>query len=249
MLTPPENSNVIAVIPARYRSTRFPGKPLSDIHGKPMIARVYEAVAKCSIFDWITVATDDERISDSCDANRIPWVFTDSGHPTGTDRVAEVSRLIKSNIYVNIQGDEPMLEPGVIEAAVHPLLSDTNKEIAVTNLASEIRDPAEAIDSNVIKVGFNHTGKAIYLSRLPIPYPKSPGDARYYKQVCVYGFRKAALQDFSVLPQGPLELSEGIELLRFIEHGIPVQFHIVESNSISVDTPDDLERVNALFSK
>ena len=142
-----------------------------------------------------------------------------------------------------------MLEPGVIEAAVHPLLNDTNEDIAVTNLASAIKNPAEAIDSNVIKVGFNHTGKAVYLSRLPIPYPKSPGNAQYYKQVCVYGFKKSALEAFSVLPQGPLELSEGIELLRFVEHDIPVQFHVVESDSISVDTPDDLERVNAIFAK
>ena len=97
--------------------------------------------------------------------------------------------------------------------------------------------------------GFNHTGKAIYLSRLPIPYPKAADEARYYKQVCVYGFRKSALEAFANLPQGPLERSEGIELLRFIEHGIPVQFHIVESESISVDTPDDLERVNAIFEK
>ena len=94
MLTPPSNNNVVAVIPARYRSTRFPGKPLSDIHGKPMIVRVYEAVANCSIFDWITVATDDKRISDVCDENNIPWIFTSSEHPTGTDRVAEVAQLV-----------------------------------------------------------------------------------------------------------------------------------------------------------
>ena len=249
MLTPPPDNNVIAVIPARYRSTRFPGKPLSDIQGKPMIVRVYESVSNCSIFDWITVATDDERISDVCDSNNIPWVFTSSDHPTGTDRVAEVAQHIKSKIYVNIQGDEPMLEANVIEAAVHPLIADTDETISITNLAAVITNPAEAIDSNVIKVGFNHTGKAIYLSRLPIPYPKSPDAARYYKQVCVYGFRKSALEAFADLPQGPLEQTEGIELLRFIEHGIPVQFHIVESESISVDTPDDLARVNAIFAK
>lgn len=249
MLTPPTDNNVIAVIPARYKSTRFPGKPLSDIQGKPMIVRVFEAVSKCNIFDWITVATDDERISDVCDANEIPWVFTSSHHPTGTDRVAEVAKLIESNIYVNIQGDEPMLEADVIEAAVHPLLSDTNQIISVTNLAAIISSPEEAIDSNVIKVGFNHNGKAIYLSRLPIPYPKSPGQAKYYKQVCVYGFRKSALEAFAELPQGPLEQSEGVELLRFIEHGIPVQFYVVDSESISVDTPDDLVRVNAIFAR
>lgn len=249
MLTPPQHNKVIAVIPARYRSTRFPGKPLSDIHGKPMIVRVYEAVSKSSLFDWIAVATDDKRISDVCDSNNIPWVFTSSNHPTGTDRVAEVAQLVDSEIYVNIQGDEPMLEVDVIEAAVRPLLTEEYNNITVTNLASEITQPGEAIDSNVIKVGFNQEGKAIYLSRLPIPYPKSPEDARYYKQVCVYGFRKSALEIFSNLPQGPLERSEGIELLRFIEHGIPVQFHIVESNSISVDTPDDLARVNAMFAR
>jgi 3-deoxy-manno-octulosonate cytidylyltransferase (CMP-KDO synthetase) len=238
---------VVAIIPARYRSTRFPGKPLADIRGLPMIVHVYRAVAQCSLFDWITVATDDERIGQVCDKHGMAWMMTSSEHPTGTDRVAEVASEIEAAIYVNIQGDEPMLKPEVIEAAARPLVEDTEQRLLVTNLCSLITDPAELIDTNVIKVALARDGRAIYLSRQPIPYPKSRQGARYLKQVCVYGFRRAPLLRFAALEPGPLESAEGIELLRFIENGIPVRFFEVESRSVAVDTPEDLERVNALW--
>ena len=137
-----EGKKVVAVIPARYRSTRFPGKPLAQINGLPMLVHVYRAVAKCGIFDWITVGTDDERIGGVCDEHGIPWVMTSSDHPTGTDRVAEVARQLEATIYVNIQGAEPMLKPEVIEAAVRPLLEDTNQRLLVTNLCAPISDPS-----------------------------------------------------------------------------------------------------------
>lgn len=245
--TPPPDAKVIAAIPARYRSTRFPGKPLVDVQGLPMVVRVYQAVTRCSVFDWVTVATDDERIGEVCDKHNVSWTMTSSDHPTGTDRIAEVARKTNAMIYVNIQGDEPMLQPEVIEAAVHPLIHDKDQSLAITNLCAPISDPAELIDTNVIKVALNQDGRAVYLSRAPIPYPKSRENAHYLKQVCVYGFRREALLQFADLTQGPLESAEGIELLRYIEHGIPVQFFQVESESVSVDTPEDLARVNALL--
>ena len=238
---------VVGVIPARYRSSRFPGKPLAEIGGLPMIVHVYRAAAQCSVFDWISVATDDERIGQVCEEHGVPWAMTSSGHLTGTDRVAEVARQIEAAVYINIQGDEPMLKPDVIEAAARPLVEDTEQRILVTNLCASISDPAEVIDTNVIKVALAPDGHAVYLSRQPIPYPKSREGARYQKQVCVYGFRRDPLLRFAALEQGPLESAEGIELLRFIEHGIPVQFYQVESHSVAVDTPDDLARVNALM--
>lgn len=212
-----------------------------------MIVRVHQAVSRCDVFDWITVATDDERIAEVCEKHGMSWTMTSADHPTGTDRTAEVARKIESEFYVNIQGDEPMLQPAVIEAAVHPLLEDSQCRLMVTNLCALITEPAEVLDTNVIKVGLNHSGKAVYLSRQPIPYPKSREQARYLKQVCVYGFRRDPLLRFAELEPGPLESAEGIELLRFIEHGIPVQFFPVEGNSVSVDTPDDLARVNTLM--
>ena len=172
---------VVGVIPARYRSSRFPGKPLAEIGGLPMIVHVYRAAAQCTVFDWISVATDDERIGQVCEEHGVPWAMTSSGHPTGTDRVAEVARQIEAAVYINIQGDEPMLKPDVIEAAARPLVEDTEQRILVTNLCASISDPAEVIDTNVIKVALAPDGHAVYLSRQPIPYPKSREGARYQK--------------------------------------------------------------------
>ena len=243
-----KSTKVVAVIPARYRSTRFPGKPLAEIRGIPMIVHVYRAAAQCSLFDRIVVATDDERIGQVCEEHGMPWVMTSTDHPTGTDRVAEVAQQVEAAVYVNIQGDEPMLKPEIIEAAARPLVDDTEERLQVTNLCTLISDPAELIDTNVIKVALAQDERAIYLSRQPIPYPKSRQGTRYLKQVCVYGFRRSPLLGFLALEQGPLEGAEGIELLRFIEHGTPVQFFEVESRSVAVDTPEDLARVNALMS-
>ena len=233
---------VIGVIPARYRSTRFPGKPLADILGKPMIYHVYYASKRAKLLTQVVVATDDERITEACDECQIPWVMTSDRHPTGTDRVAEVAQSLEGDVYVNIQGDEPMIRPTTIDAAVKPLLED--KDVQVTNLCARISDPEELVDTNVIKVVRSPDSLGIYLSRQPIPYPKDRQDVFYYKQVCVYAFRKEPLMRFLNTSQTYLERVEGIELLRFLEFGVPVRFVEVEGGTMAVDTPADLRMVN-----
>ena len=238
---------ILGVIPARYRSTRFPGKPLADIHGRPMVARVYDQAILVDAFAQVLVATDDTRIESACKELGIPTLLTRADHNTGTDRLAEVAQRVPADLYVNIQGDEPMLEPSTIIAAIEPFLGAEVPEFDVTNLMTPIRRMSDLMDSTVPKVVVNDQGDAIYLSRLPIPYPKDDHDITYYKQVCVYGFRPHALAHFAELPQGPSERAEGIELLRFIEHGIKVRMILVEQDTVAVDTPSDLEMVRKLL--
>jgi 3-deoxy-manno-octulosonate cytidylyltransferase (CMP-KDO synthetase) len=236
---------IIGVIPARYKSSRFEGKPLADIHGKPMIWWVYMQCKKVSLFDEVYVATDDDRIEDTCVKLNLLCIRTLEKHQTGTDRVAEVASLIDADIIVNIQGDEPMIEPQNIEKAILPLINDS--KIMVTNLMTRIDNPLELINVTVPKVVTNIKNEAIYLSRSPIPYPKGEINSKYYKQVCVYGFRPEALKLFSNSKRGKLEKIEDIDLLRFIESNVVVQFIEVESNSVAVDTKLDLEVVKELL--
>ena len=188
--------------------------------GKPMIYHVFQACRQASRLDKVLVATEDERISNICDAYDIPWVMTSEQHPTGTDRVAEVAGQEDADLYVNIQGDEPMIDPRTIDAAVEPFLSDS--EIQVTNLCTKITEPDELVDTNVIKVVRTPDSFGIYLSRQPIPYPRDRSGISYYKQVCVYGMRKDPLLQFLNTGQTFLERVEGVELLRFLELGIQV---------------------------
>ncbi len=237
--------NVIGVIPARYKSTRFPGKPLADILGKPMIYHVYQSSSKASLLTKVVVATDDDRITEACDQHGIPWIMTSDTHPTGTDRVAEVAQKMDADLYVNIQGDEPMIRPETIDAAVKPFLEGGNFQ--VTNLCAVIEDPDEVVDTNVIKVVRSPGSDAIYLSRQPIPYPKDRRDVVYYKQVCVYAFRKEPLLKFVTTPQTYLERVEGVELLRFLEMGISVRFIEEQGGTYAVDSPTDLARVSEIM--
>ena len=237
---------VLGVIPARFRSTRFPGKPLADILGKPMIYHVYSASVKASLLNDVIVATDDQRIVEACDKYDIPSILTSEKHPTGTDRVAEVAQNIQADLYVNIQGDEPMMKPNTIDAAVRPFFEQSDFD--VTNLCTKILEPDEVIDTNVIKVVRSPESYAIYLSRQPIPYPKDRRDVIYYKQVCVYAFRKDALVRFVNTPQTYLERVEGVEILRFLELGMKIKFvEETEGGTYAVDSPSDLARVTELM--
>lgn len=237
---------VLAVIPARYSSSRFPGKPLADIHGKPMIWWVYKQAEKAKLIDELVIATEDDRIAQACEALKLPYIMTDKNHPTGTDRVAEVARKIPAHIYINVQGDEPLIDPKVIDMAIKPMLNDSS--IKVLNLMSEMKKMHELVSSTVPGVVVNHKSDAIFFSRLPIPFPKNPG-ARYFKQVCVYGFKPEALKLFTSVPQGVIERIEEIELLRFIENSMPIRMIEVESENIAVDTPSDLEIVRAILAE
>lgn len=236
---------IIGFIPARYASSRFPGKPLVDIHGKPMIWWVYQQALKVEDIDEVFIATDDERIYSVCRQLEMKAVMTSDSHPTGTDRVGEAARKIEADLYFNIQGDEPLITPETIKCAVKPFYN--NKNIAVTNLMTEIKRMTDLIDSTVPKVVVNANKEAVYFSRLPIPYPKNTSGLKYYKQVCVYGFTPESLKTFCEKSKGPAERAEDIELLRFIENGISVQMVEVEQDTVAVDTPSDLELVRTLI--
>jgi len=236
---------VLGVIPARMKSSRFPGKPLADIKGRPMVARVYDAARRAAELTEVVVATDSSEIVEACGNLNIPTVMTDGNHRTGTDRVAEVATRIEAGMYVNIQGDEPLIEPEVIDAAVKGLKSDDYYQ--VVNLCMAIDRMTDLADATVPKVVKGPGGRAVFLSRAVIPYPKNPAFTDYFRQVCVYAFRPEALQSFAELDPGPIEASEDIELLRFIEYGVPVRMIEVVTRSFGVDTPADLERARGTW--
>lgn len=238
---------VVAVIPARYQSSRFAGKPLADIAGRPMIVWVYTQAKKAALIDEVYVATDDARIEAVCKEYGVNVIMTSNEHATGTDRVAEVARKIPADVYVNIQGDEPLLEPETIDCAVRPFVEGT--DVQVTNLMAKIENPVDVVNFTVPKVITNRENIGIYLTRSTAPYPKGRLDYAYYKQVCVYGFTPQALAFFSTAPRGRVESIEDIEILRFIENGFRVQYVEVTSNTIAVDTKKDLEKVVAYVKK
>lgn len=237
----------IAIIPARYKSSRFPGKPLVEIEGKPLIWWVYRNVIRVKEISEVMIATDNEKIEQACRKLNLAVIMTSDKHSTGTDRVAEVAQKIKADIYLNIQGDEPLLLPETIMAAIKPMEHD--EETMVTNLMTRIKRSEDIINSTVPKVVVSDEGRAIFLSRSPIPYPKSNVKINYMKQVCVYGFRPEALKLFAKTPRGYLERAEDIELLRFIEHGYNVKMIEIVQDTVAVDTPSDLEIVREIISK
>ena len=236
---------IIGVIPARYESSRFQGKPLVDICGKIMIERVYLQAKKVKEIDEVIVATDDDRIYSACIKRNIDCMITSNQHKTGTDRVGEVAKKVMADIYVNIQGDEPLIEPETIRKAIIPFMEQTNSKIQVTNLMTCIKNPVDLINATVPKVITSSEGRGIYLTRSAAPFPKGSVNVDYYKQVCVYGFTPAALQYYCNAARGKIESIEDIEILRFIEAGYYVKFIEVDSDTIAVDTPHDLERVIA----
>jgi 3-deoxy-manno-octulosonate cytidylyltransferase (CMP-KDO synthetase) len=240
---------IIGIIPARYESSRFPGKPLVDICGKLMIERVYLQAKKVADFDSVYIATDDDRIYSSCQERNIDCMMTSTKHKTGTDRMGEVAEKISADLYVNIQGDEPLIEPETIRKAIIPFMEDKSYSIQVTNLMARIHNPVDLINSTVPKVIVSREGRGIYLTRSPAPFPKGGIDVTYYKQVCVYGFKPEALRFYCQSPRGIIESIEDIEILRFIEAGYHVQYIEVDSETIAVDTPNDLERVIAYIKK
>lgn len=237
---------IIGVIPARYKSSRFPGKPLADIAGKPMIYWVYQQCKKVDDFDEVYVATDDELIFKTCKELGVEVIMTSDTHRTGTDRIGEVARKIPADLIVNIQGDEPLIEPETIRQAILPFYD--NPDLQISNLMTKIKDPVDVVNFTVPKVIVNKENIGVYLTRATAPYPKGSIDYSYYKQVCVYGFKPEALKfycDYGIkYGKARVEAIEDIEILRFIENGYKVQYIEVDSETIAVDTQNDLERVN-----
>lgn len=238
---------IIAVIPARYESSRFQGKPLAEICGKLMIERVYLQAKKVTELDEVYVATDDKRIFTACKERNIQVIMTSTSHRTGTDRIGEVAEQIPADLYINIQGDEPLIEPETIRKAIMPFIENPDSDIEVTNLMTEIHNPVDLINHTVPKVIASSDGRGIYLTRSSAPFPKGIINVKYYKQVCVYGFKPNALKFYCEFGKkygkAKIEAIEDIEILRFIENGYRVQYIEVESETIAVDTPNDLKRV------
>jgi 3-deoxy-manno-octulosonate cytidylyltransferase (CMP-KDO synthetase) len=236
------DKKIIGIVPCRYGAVRFPGKPLVDINGKPMMWHVYQQAQKCSLLSEIYIATDDERIRNSATDLGLNVIMTRQDHVSGSDRIAECAEKIDADIYVNIQGDEPMIEPGAIAAVADGLARCENLSIVVSNAYTNIEHASDVVDTNNVKVILTQSSLAMAYSRQPIPYPKN-SEVHYLRQLGLYAFSKKALKIFSSLAPGPVELAEGVEMLRFLEHGHPVLMVKVVDNSIPVDTPSDLERV------
>ena len=240
---------IIGVIPARYQSSRFQGKPLADINGKPMIWWVYQQCLKVEDFDSVYVATDDDKIFDKCRELGVNVIMTSEEHRTGTDRIGEVAEKLDADLYVNIQGDEPMIEPETIRAAIKPFYE--NKDLQITNLMTKIKNSVDTVNFTIPKVITNKDGIGVYLTRATAPYPKGSIDYDYYKQVCVYGFKPEALRFYceygKKYGKAKIEAIEDIEILRFIENGYKVQYIEVDSDTVAVDTEKDLARVRLLM--
>ena len=238
----------VGIVPCRYGASRFPGKSLADIDGKPMMWHVYQQAKKCAIFTDIYIATDDERIEAKAVELGLNVLMTRSNHPTGSDRVAECVEQVDADIYVNIQGDEPMIEPEAINAVAVALANCEDRSIIVSNAYTKMHRPCDVVDTNNVKVVLTISSMAMAYSRTAIPYPKS-GEVQYLRQLGLYAFKKSALEIFANSSPGPIEDAENVEMLRFLERGHPVLMVEVEDDSIPVDTPSDLERVRKAFHK
>lgn len=237
--------NVLGVIPARYHSTRLPGKPLLMIGAKPMIQWVYEAAKTAALIDELVVATDDQRIYDTVVSFGGKAEMTAADHPTGTDRLAEVAQRYQTELVVNIQGDEPLIKGTVIDSIIKPLLEDPGLPMSTAKV--RLTDPEQIKEASVVKVVTAENGDALYFSRSPIPYPRNAGQAVYWKHIGLYGYRKEFLLKYINLPQSQLELAESLEQLRVLSNGYRIKVVEVEQDSVGVDTPEDLERVRALL--
>lgn len=233
---------IIGVIPARYDSTRFPGKPLADINGKPMIQHVWENSSKSKLINELYVATDDKRIFDAVNAFWGNAVMTSKKHKSGSDRIGEVVKNKNCDIVVNIQGDEPFINPANIDKAIMPLVKDKN--INVSTLCTKIKNKDEINNPNVVKVVTDKKGFALYFSRYAIPYNRDDvKGVSYYKHIGLYVYRKDYLMKFVKMKPSKLELTEKLEQLRILENGGRIKVVITNIDSITVDTVSDLKKI------
>jgi 3-deoxy-manno-octulosonate cytidylyltransferase (CMP-KDO synthetase) len=248
---PQESCKVVGFIPARAESTRFPGKPLADIQGRPMIMRVVERALKSSLLDAVYVATDSEEILKAVQNHGGNALLTSEDHQSGTDRIAQAARnfgLGAEDIAVNIQGDQPLFDPVMIEEVVQPLLADDT--IPMSTLIYEIVRDEEITHPNAVKTVVDREGFAIYFSRSTIPFFRdSKLRPVYFKHHGIYAYRNDFLQTFANLPQGFFERAEHLEQLRALENGFRIKVVITDRDSIEVDTPEDLERVRETYRK
>ncbi|HYO83297.1 MAG TPA: 3-deoxy-manno-octulosonate cytidylyltransferase [Bryobacteraceae bacterium] len=239
-------TRILGVIPARFASSRFPGKALATIAGRPMIQHVFERASRSRYLHGLVIATDDDRIAAAARAFGAPVRMTRSDHPSGTDRVAEVASADTAELIVNIQGDEPLIDADALDSAILAMLGDAG--YAMGTLVKRIENGSEVDNPNVVKAVVANDGRALYFSRYPIPYGRPDGDPPVrYKHIGLYIYRRELLLRYPDLPQGPLERAERLEQLRALEHGYGIRAVETDYESLGVDTPEDLERLSSIF--
>lgn len=256
---------VTVVIPARYASTRFPGKPLALISGKPMVQHVYERASEATLIDDVFIATEDNRIQEAVRSFGGRVVMTSSQHQSGTDRMAEVAQNVSSDILINVQGDEPFISPALIDQVASQLINSESTQMSTAQIA--FKNKEDFLNPNVVKVLCDQEGFALYFSRSPIPFQRNiwrenPGWIHFFeahslekiqksgvhKHLGIYGFKRQTLLNFSHWMPTALEKEEELEQLRALEHGIRIKVVTTQHESWAVDTPDDLKKVNEFFS-
>jgi len=240
---PALNQTVLGVIPARLASTRLPRKVLREIAGRPMLAWVYEAAKKCPQLDRVLIATDSEEVAALCRQNNWPFQLTSPDLPSGTDRLHAVAQILHADIYVNIQGDEPLLRPEHLTSLLSPFI-DEQVEVSTLKVACT---PENIANPNAVKVVTTAEGRALYFSRATIPYDRDNASPQYWKHLGLYAYRKSALERFPTLPHRTLEQAERLEQLRFLENGIHIHVEPTPYDTIGVDTESDLRRVEQLL--
>jgi 3-deoxy-manno-octulosonate cytidylyltransferase (CMP-KDO synthetase) len=244
------SGEIVIVIPARYGSTRLPGKPLVSLAGTPMIQRVYERAKLSKLATRVIVATDDDRIIKAVESFGGQARMTRADHRTGTERVAEVAAHTEGQVFVNVQGDEPLLDPEVVDAAINAVLQEPAASIAT--VATPIKIPADIMDPNIVKTVLDFDDNALYFSRAPIPWVRDTAgtvQARHLKHLGLYVFQRDALLEYPALPPGTLEKIEQLEQLRWLENGWKIRVAEVPHDSVSVDVPADVARVESLLQK
>jgi len=244
------SAKVVVVIPARYGSTRLPGKPLVLLAGKPMIQRVFEQAKLSKRVHQVIVATDDERIVKAVREFGGEAKMTRPDHRTGTERVAEVAAHVEGDIFVNVQGDEPLLDPEAVDTAVSSLLEEP--QATISTVATPIKTPADIMDPNVVKTVLDFESNALYFSRAPVPWVRDTASkiqVRHLKHLGLYVFQRDALLEYPTLPQGELEKIEQLEQLRWLENGWKIRVAEVAHDAVSVDVPEDVARVEKLLRK
>jgi 3-deoxy-manno-octulosonate cytidylyltransferase (CMP-KDO synthetase) len=241
---------VVIVIPARFGSKRLPGKPLVSLAGKPMIQRVYERAKMAARAQRVIVATDDERIAQAVETFGGVARMTRPDHRTGTERVAEVAAHEKGDVFVNVQGDEPLLDPAAVDTAIDALLEEP--AAAIATVATLIKTSADIMDPNIVKTVVDFDNNGLYFSRAPIPWVRDTASkiqVRHLKHLGLYVFQREALLEYPTLPEGELERIEQLEQLRWMENGVKIRVAEVEHDAVSVDVPEDVARVEKLLQK
>ena len=237
---------ILCVIPARYASTRLPGKPLKDVAGKPMICRVYDRASQAKTLSGVVVATDDERILRAVEDHGGRAMMTAKDHPTGTDRLAEVAETYPDvDLIINVQGDEPLIEPSLIDELGRAF--DGDAELQMATVMTPMEDEAEQKNPNNVKVVTDRNGCALYFSRSLLPYPRNDAGTPVYKHIGIYAYRRDFLLAYAKMAPTPLERAESLEQLRALENGYKIKCIRTNARFVGVDTPEDLAKVNEIY--